>query len=213
MIYKNKKALLSALVRSGDKVLDVGFWGQGSRISDSNWPHRIIESITNDVYGLDLDFDTETFKSPRYQKVSAEQFDFSVKFDVIFAGDLIEHLSNPGLFLQSCRRNLADDGKLILTTPNAFNLFNLTEKLTKREPTVNPDHTVYFNSKVLKKLLEKNGMKASEIGYCYSLEYTHKESFKKKFLNVIYRFFSRFTEKFIETLVVVAVQAANTESL
>ena len=203
MIYKNKQQLLEHYVKSTDVVLDVGFLGQGIPAGDPKWPHALLKARARDVYGIDLVIG-DYAKDPHYREASAENFHFGVLFDVIFAGDLIEHLSNPGLFLQCCKKQLRPDGKLILTTPNAFNLFNIVEKLTKREPTVNPDHTAYFNSRTLSKLLEKNGMRISHAEYVYSLEYSHRESFKKKFLNAIYWLLSFDTDKFIETLVVVA---------
>lgn len=204
MIFKNKQELLRAFVHPTDTVLDVGFLGQGIKENSPKWPHAIIKSITNDVYGIDLELSAQYKNNTHYQEVPAEHFSFPVQFDLIFAGDLIEHLSNPGLFLDCVRVHLKPDGILLLTTPNTFNLFNMTEKLTKKEPTTNPDHTFYFNSKVLKKLLEKNGMVAERIDWVYSLEYDNTESFKKKFLNVLYWFLSKSTDKFIETLVVTA---------
>lgn len=204
MVFKNKTALIQALVTKDDTVLDIGFLGQGIQDDDENWPHKVLKDRAKEVYGLDLELSERYANDPHYQEASAESFSFPTTFSVIFAGDLIEHLSNPGLFLDAVKRHLAPGGRLILTTPNTFNLFNLAEKLTKYEPTVNPDHTFYFNSKVLAKLLEKNGMRADEFHYVYSLEYTHKESLKKKFLNVLYALLARFTDKFTETLVVVS---------
>ena len=131
-------------------------------------------------------------------------FDFENKFDVILAADVIEHLSNPGMFLRSCARNLKPDGRLIITTPNCFNLFNIAEKFSKDEPTVNKDHTCYFNYKTLKYLLEKNDFTAEGPSFLYSLDIDFKESIKKKILNFIYYIFSKFTPKFIETVVVCA---------
>jgi len=42
------------------------------------------------------------------------------KFNVIVAGEIIEHLENPGLFLDNIKNFLNDDGILIITTPNIF---------------------------------------------------------------------------------------------
>lgn len=205
-IYKNKEELIQQHVKSGMSVLDVGFFGQGTDIDSPRWVHNLIRAQGADVWGVDLEYAEGRLPGPadHYQKASAESFSFDTSFDAIFAGDIIEHLSNPGLFLDAAKRHLKRDGALILTTPNAFNIFNLAEKFTKDEPTVNSDHTFYFNKKTLLKLLEKNGWKADEVSYVYSLELTHKESWKKKFLNLIYAVFARFTPKFIETLVVVA---------
>lgn len=203
-MYYDKKELLTAHVRKEDVVLDVGFLGQGIKQDNPAWPHALLKRLAKEVYGLDLALGDPFKGDPHYAEASAEHFSFPVKFDVIFAGDLIEHLSNPGLFLESCAAHLKPGGRLILTTPNTFNLFNMAEKLTKREPTINPDHTFYFNSKTLQKLLEKNGMEVQEMNFLYTLGYDHPESWKKKFLNVLYGLLSRVTDKFGETLVVVA---------
>lgn len=205
MIYRNKEELIRSKISSKAVVLDVGFFGQGVNHTKPNWVHSLLKSRAKDVYGLDLDFDSSAFSGDHYVKANAERFSFDRKLDVIFAGDLIEHLSNSGLFLDSCAKSVAEGGRLILTTPNAFNLFNLAEKISKGEPTVNADHTCYFNSKTLKRLLEKNGWEVVSIDYLYSLGVTYKESWKKKILNALYWLFSLFTDKFIETLVVVAV--------
>jgi 2-polyprenyl-3-methyl-5-hydroxy-6-metoxy-1,4-benzoquinol methylase len=206
MLYRNKKELIEAHVAPGMKVLDVGFWGQGVSAENPNWPHRLLYERARDLYGLDVDYDEGRLLAPQdhYRKQSAEDFSFDIKFDVIFAGDLIEHLSNPGLFLMRASEHLAPGGRLIMTTPNCFNLFNMTEKLTKYEPTVNRDHTCYFNEKTLRQLLGKNGWGVESFHYLYTLDSEYKESWKKRLLNITYRLLSRFTNKFIETVVVVA---------
>lgn len=203
-IYQDKKELIANFIKNTDVVLDVGFWGQGIKSSEENWPHKLIKERAKEVYGLDLDFDQTKFSGDHYLKAGAEHFDFPVKFDVIFAGDLIEHLSSPGFFLSSCARNLKDGGRLIITTPNCFNLFNLTEKITKPEPTVNSDHVCYFNVKTISKLLEKNNFAVGETFFLYDSGVSFKESWKKKFLNFCYFITAKFTTKFLETLVVVA---------
>ncbi|MBU1131204.1 class I SAM-dependent methyltransferase [Patescibacteria group bacterium] len=202
-VYKNKKEIIQSLIKKSDAVLDVGFWGQGVKIDNENWAHNFLINQAKEVYGIDLDYDVNRLKDKdHYQKNNAENFDFEVKFDVIFAGDLIEHLSNPGLFLASCASNLKVDGRLIIITPNCFNLFHLAEKISKREPTVNKDHTCYFNEKTIKQLMAKNNWEVESIDFLYSLPILYHESFKKKFLNIIYFILSKFTTKFMENLVI-----------
>lgn len=205
-VFKNKGALIQEYVRANQKVLDVGFTGQGMTDAHDRWPHSLIKRTGADVYGVDLSLDRTQFTDKqRYQEASAESFNFpGIFFDVIFAGDLIEHLPNPGLFLETCKKHLKDDGLIIVTTPNCFNLFNLAEKLSKDEPTVNADHTCYFNHKTLKVLMRKMGFEPLVVQYIYSLEYEYAESAKKKLLNILYWWLSLFTPKFSETLVMVA---------
>jgi SAM-dependent methyltransferase len=203
MIYRNKKSLIQDKVQSNDVVLDVGFYGQGNPHTSPNWPHKLLKERARDVYGVDLE--TGDFSGDHYLKENAENFDFPVKFDVIFASDLIEHLSNMGLFLDSCKRNLASNGRLILTTGNTFNLFAIAEKLTKHDPTCNHDHTCYLNEKTLRQLCMKNGFTIVAVDYIYSLELGFRESWKKHILNGLYWFLSKFTDKFIETIAVTTI--------
>lgn len=204
----NKTALLDKLISKEDVVLDVGFWGQGITIDSPAWPHRLLERRAQEVYGIDIAYEEEKLPKQsryRYKRAAAEDFSFDIKFDVIFAGDLIEHLVNPGLFLDNVKKNLKPGGRLIVTTPNTFNLFVMAGKLTRQEPPINADHTFYFNRRTIKTLFEKCGWEVDSFGFMYTLDYDIKESFKKKVLNIIYKVLSRFTPKFYETLIVVAV--------
>ena len=205
-ILKNKKELIEAYISKDSVVLDIGFWGQGIQMSDSNWPHAIIRACAKDVYGIDLDFDRTQFPDEtHYKKQSAEQFDFGEGiFDVIIAGDIIEHLSNPGLFLACATRALKSNGILIVTTPNCFNMWNMVGKIMRYEPTVNSDHTCYFNEKTITKLYMKNNWQIDEILYLYTLDIHFKESWKKKIQNGLYWLLSKYTTKFMEPMVVIA---------
>ncbi len=206
-VFSNKAALLEALVRPEDRVLDVGFWGQGVSAAAANWPHRLLIARAREVWGIDLEYDESALpqEASRYRRASAESFDLGgERFDLIFAGDLIEHLPNPGLFLDAAARHLAPGGRLVVTTPNAFNLFNILEKLSKREPTVNPDHTCYFNERTLRQLFAKCRWSVDAVRFVYSLGVRHRESWKKRAQNVLYALLARVTDKFVETVAVVA---------
>jgi SAM-dependent methyltransferase len=203
----NKVALVETLIQPTDTVLDVGFWGQAKTWENPTWPHRLLLNRAKEVWGIDLVYDESIIPAAdrhRYQKVAAESFHFDRKFDVIFAGDLIEHVVNPGLFLDNVKKHLVPGGRLIMTTPNTFNLFVMAGKLTRPEPPINPDHTFYFNRRTIAVLLQKCGMEVDQFGFMYTLDYTHKESLKKKCLNGLYFILSKFTPKFYESMVVVA---------
>ena len=73
-------------------------------------------------------------------------------------------------------------------------------------PTVNPEHTCYYNKKTLGELVSRYPLEVVEISYVNKLFTTHRESIRKKILNVIYALLSRITDKFVETLVLVIVK-------
>jgi 2-polyprenyl-3-methyl-5-hydroxy-6-metoxy-1,4-benzoquinol methylase len=205
-LYKDKQDFIHAVISPNDIVVDVGFWGQGVNTNNPWWVHKLLKARAKKVYGFDLDFDENLYQKPLYFKANAESYIVPEKCNIVFAGDLIEHLSNPGLFLEVSAQALLPDGKLIVTTPNTFNLFNMMEKITKDEPTVNIDHTCYFNKKTLKQLFSRYGLVITDISYLYTLHTNqqYKESWKKKVQNVMYWMLSKCTNKFIETIVVTA---------
>jgi 2-polyprenyl-3-methyl-5-hydroxy-6-metoxy-1,4-benzoquinol methylase len=45
-------------------------------------------------------------------------------FDVVFAGELLEHLYNPDAFIEECHRVVAPGGYLVITTPNLQAWYN-----------------------------------------------------------------------------------------
>lgn len=205
--FFNKVDVLHHLINPNDVVLDVGFWGQGITWESEQWPHKLLRNRAKEVWGIDIVYDASVIPEPdryRYKQAAAEDFSFDKKFDVVFAGDLIEHLVNPGLFLDNVRRHLAPGGRLIMTTPNAFNLYVMAGKLTREEPPINPDHTFYFNRRTIKVLLEKCNFEVKTFGFMFTLGYKHKESLKKKCLNLLNRVLRTWTPKFDETLVIVA---------
>ena len=204
--FYDKKELISGLISSSDVVLDVGFWGQGVSPESPHWVHNMLRTQAGEVWGIDIEYEESRLPedASRYRRMSAESFALPIQFDVIFAGDLIEHLPNPGLFLDRVRAHLKPGGRLILTTPNCFNLFSIAEKFSKGEPSVNRDHTCYFNERTLRQLFGKCGFDNVEHAFMWRLDVEYTESWKKKILNVFYLLIGTFTPRFLETLVVVA---------
>lgn len=82
----------------------------------------------------------------------------SRRFDSIVAGELIEHLENPYAFLRSLRGYLADDGKVILSTPNPVSWpVIFFELLQSRKYFYSHDHRYYFTPRWVVRLLEATG--------------------------------------------------------
>jgi 2-polyprenyl-3-methyl-5-hydroxy-6-metoxy-1,4-benzoquinol methylase len=102
-------------------------------------------------------------------------------YDVVFAGDLIEHLSNPGQFLECSHRNLVSDGRLVLSTPNTCSFAKLARVVARRtnETPVNPEHTCYYTPQTLTHLASRHGVRLVEVKYC-ELDYTEGHGSRSK---------------------------------
>ncbi len=55
-------------------------------------------------------------------------------FDVVVAGEIIEHLFDTGKFVSECRRVLKEGGKLIVSTPNTAAIGNRFRMLAGKKP-------------------------------------------------------------------------------
>ena len=96
---------------------------------------------------------------------AAESISIGEKFDCIFAGELIEHLSNPGRFLGNMKSHLIEGGCLILTTPNPFWPYYLIHVLLHGEVVINPEHTCWYCPQTLRSLLQREGFEDIEMHY------------------------------------------------
>lgn len=87
--------------------------------------------------------------------------DFGVKFDVIFAGEIIEHLLDENKFIRECHRSLKSNGVLIITVPNLVSLSNRRKMFFGSMPSTAyadaPFHYHIYNRKRLKDLIENEG--------------------------------------------------------
>ncbi len=87
-------------------------------------------------------------------------------FDVVIAGDIIEHLSNPGMMLDGIRAFCTADTSLIITTPNAFGLPNYGRFLLHRFKE-GEEHVLSFNATTLSQLLNRHGYKVIRLETCF----------------------------------------------
>jgi dolichol-phosphate mannosyltransferase len=87
----------------------------------------------------------------------------SESVDIIVAAAILEHLNNPQLFINECRRVLKNGGRLAITTPApplADMLLKILVFFKLIEADEVYDHVGYFGIRDLIKLVEKSGLKA-----------------------------------------------------
>ncbi len=159
-----------ALQNLNGKILDVGYSVGGIH-------QRFLEKFgKGGVYGVDI----ETKKdSAHYRKSTAEKIPFKANFfDSIFAGELIEHVEKPAVFLKEANRVLKKGGAMVITTPNKKSLVN---RVFHSYET--PIHISLFDYPQLEALLEREGFRVAEF-YCqpYSGENCYGSRNKWSFL-------------------------------
>lgn len=66
------------------------------------------------------------------------------RFDVVFIGDVIEHINDTVKLLQFAKRHLNPGGRIIITTPNPFYIGYLYRILQKKTYIANADHVSWI---------------------------------------------------------------------
>lgn len=159
--------IIEKYIRDKD-VLDLGCVDHDFELrgKEHKWLHDFI--IENSKMTLGVDFEEKDLikmKEEGYKVICAnvETMELNQKFDVIIAGELIEHLYNAGLFLNSVHKHLRSGGKFILTTPNPFNFRLFIRLLITKNIKVRDDHTCWYCPRTLSHLLVQHNFKIEKI--------------------------------------------------
>ncbi len=97
-------------------ILDVG-----GTLATARWLHDKFPNACVTV----LNSSKKEIASYKYHIIAdAQSFHVKKKFDLIFCGEIIEHMYNPDGFLHCCYKALQSNGSLIITTPNLSCFYN-----------------------------------------------------------------------------------------
>ena len=164
--------------RAAGDLLDVGYL-KGSfadYMADHGW----------ECLGADL-------APPRGSKVSTVRCDLNEGlpiaagvFDVVTAGEVIEHMFDDGRFLDECGRVLRKEGTLALTTPKLAFSVNRLLVLAGRMPmfTYAPYHYQMYNRKTLVDLVERHGFEVEKVVSSHVL-YSRRRHFTGRVFEVL----------------------------
>ena len=169
-IYKDRIEPVLQLCKN-KKVLDIGCTGSDAfkgKIYDDKPPvHEQLNLVSQQCFGIDIFVEGINCLLDRGLKVavaSAEDFDLPEKdFDVCVLGDVIEHVSNPGLVFDNAYKHLKFGGEIIVTTPNVFSLHLIIKKIFNLKVLLNVEHCTWFDPLLLSLLLNRSKFKMTEL--------------------------------------------------
>jgi 2-polyprenyl-3-methyl-5-hydroxy-6-metoxy-1,4-benzoquinol methylase len=84
------------------------------------------------------------------------------RFDVVLAGEVLEHLGNPGMCLDGAHDLLKPGGRLVVSAPSALSVRVFLNALLRRE-RVQADHRCWFSPRTLRRLLTAHGYAVEEM--------------------------------------------------
>ena len=156
--------------------------------------HFDLEKISKELYGFDFDQKGLDILAAHGAKnlyradlEHLEDVPLDKTFDVIVAGEMIEHLNNPGLFLNGIQRFMNADTTLLITTINAycgmrFLWYGLRGNRGKQEP-VHQDHVAYYSFSTLSEILKRHGLSVESFSF-YDIGREHRPH-NRWFLNIM----------------------------
>lgn len=159
--YTFHRARLRALERISQKYIK-----PGSRVLDVGSGYSMFFQIRTD-WDFDItccDLDSAAMEKmrgmvPQWEWIVTDAVNLpfeDASFDVVYAGEIIEHVGDPAAALREWGRVLAQGGTLILTTPNRNRLL---ARANRREMIMNPEHVREYSLPELKSTLRAQGFK------------------------------------------------------
>lgn len=161
-----KNAFIFARCKDKD-VLDIGSVMHDPENYQSRfWTFKGIALVAKTALGLDYVAEGVRFLNERGFKMvcaDAQEFELDQTFDVIVAGDLIEHLENMQGFIECCKKHLRPGGKLVISTPNPWYWRAVVKAAFTSEQATNYEHVCWFCPRTLRQLLARHGMVITEV--------------------------------------------------
>ena len=170
-----RETLILSFVRKlkkNKKILDVGCTDMPNIRIDNNFLHKkICENVNKKVKVLGVDYNKNKIKkmqSKGYNCINAnilEKFT-SQKFDLIIAGEIIEHIPDQNTFISSLKNLLSKKGKIIITTPNPNGIMSVLGYWLCKNERGGEGHVLWQSPKTLKLLCLKNQLLVKKVYHC-----------------------------------------------
>jgi SAM-dependent methyltransferase len=159
----------------GARVIDFGFANHSENTTNlyEVSSHQTIAEIASQVLAIDIvDYSGKRFENCKYYmgnilgiekegKQGGAQVlkdllgEENLTFDVFFAGNVIEHLSNPGQLFETAMLLLRENGKLVITTVNPLWFIGLWDRATLNYQSNCIDHVSLIGPQELIEFAER----------------------------------------------------------
>lgn len=157
--YEARRLRILAQDVAGKRVLDLG----NAQLPNPYFARSGATSVT----GFDLREISvpEGYDSQLQGDVTKLESVFSETcFDVVIAGELIEHLEDPYNFLRQVRSVLTHRGRFVLSTPNPLGFpVVFAELFRSRRWFYTDDHVHYFLPRWVFRMLERSGFRVCRV--------------------------------------------------
>lgn len=145
-----------------------------SKFETGDLLHQKLADSAERLIGIDIDKRAVDWLSERgvadlfvadARKIKSLICTHDMNVDVVVAGEVLEHLTNPESFLVAIHEELRKDTELLISVPNAFYIEGMIRVFFSYE-RVHPEHVAYYSYYTIKQLLERCGWAIKEIKPC-----------------------------------------------
>ena len=132
------------------------------------WPpsplHQALAAVSEHLIGIDIAAPSSARENIWQMDLDAHPEGLPLReYDVIIAGEILEHLGNPGNLLRALRK-FYPDTMLVITVPNAFSAAGL-EWIKRGYENVNVQHTAWYSWHTLFELVTRCGYFVCNFGW------------------------------------------------
>ena len=152
------------------KVLDLGCVSHHYNFSRDKWLHQHVVDVAAECVGADYDeVGVKQLNESGYDVIHVDVTgDFSAAlergpFDVVVAGEIIEHLPAPQALLSMAHAVLRPGGELVVTTPNPYAPHRQRNGVNGRT-WENVDHVFYAFPSGMAELADRTGLVLTRYG-------------------------------------------------
>lgn len=151
------------------RVLDIGCVAHDvERMRSPEWLHGRLAEVARECIGVDvLREGVDAMQAAGYRVLLADlraglgSLETEAPFDVIVAGELVEHVESVDMLFRTASKALADKGELIITTPNPYEPSRV--RAGQRGVVYeNVDHIFYAMPSGIAELSERHGLRLAE---------------------------------------------------
>jgi 2-polyprenyl-3-methyl-5-hydroxy-6-metoxy-1,4-benzoquinol methylase len=168
---------------AGKSVLHLGCADAGfsqQKFDSGLFLHARLQKVAKSLWGVDVDTAGLDWMSSQgwqnlyhldIERLETEPRILAESFDLLVLTEVLEHLNNPGRFLEAIRPLFHFQTELLISTPNATSLSNIIANLHHQE-SVHPEHNFWFSYHTLGSMLNKYGYQIRQFALYSQYDYT-----------------------------------------
>jgi SAM-dependent methyltransferase len=159
-------------LKENKKILDIGCTDMPKIDLNNGFLHKkICDNANKKVKILGVDYNKNKIKKMKlkgYNCIHANILNkfTKQKFDLIIAGEIIEHIPDQNRFILSLKNLLSKNGKILITTPNPNGVMSVMGYWLGKNERGGEGHVLWQSPKTLKLLCLKNKLKVNKVYHC-----------------------------------------------